>query len=113
MSKRSARPDTDQACERHARLVKLTSEVSEFLDTQRTPYGSLLQHVKLPMHNEDPYDWLVINPFALLWLKSQACEGFSKTMTKYANPAAPGDTTCNGWYHLMLYTDECTPGNAK
>ena len=54
--------------QKHSSLSKLQQEVHDALDIA-TPYGKLLVVLLLPFEDgTGTYEWIVCNPFALLWI---------------------------------------------
>ena len=67
-----------------------------------TPYGNLTKNVAVPQEGGDDVQWLVANPFALLWTLGNICPMYAAFLQQCLGPAALG--------HLVLYCDGVTPG---
>ena len=67
-----------------------------------TPYGCLVKYIEVPLTNGKAYTWAVCNPFALLYHLCEISSGWNRFLHKWLGGGAG----------LLLYTDECTPGNA-
>ena len=70
-----------------------------------TPYGPCVLDVDLPDMGQNV---AVQNPFAMLWLTAQKCEGFRAALTEAMDKAPP--TPAEPW-SLIFYFDEVTPHN--
>ena len=94
-------PDADRNFIRHAR-----NSVAK----QQTPYGPMFVVEKLPAADGgDDIEVSIINPPAYLWAashKKQYAALLSRTAARHPpSPLTP--------WHILLYTDEVTPGNVK
>ena len=79
------------------------------LDVQ-TPYGPLIQSLRLDAVKGSPIDIPVLHPWAMLHVASQQCPGFAKLLraTLQRQPCSP----LQPW-DLCVYGDEVTPGNKQ
>jgi hypothetical protein len=68
-----------------------------------TPYGPLLITIDLPIGHDRFYKWHCANPFAFLFVLCQRRPEFCTFLRSCC------DST--GWFSLVYYTDEETPGN--
>ena len=73
-----------------------------------TPYGPILQTIKVFDKNDDEVELTIAHPLALLWKATTDCSSFSifflARLKKY--PPSPEKP-----WRLVIYTDEVTPGN--
>ena len=75
---------------------------------QMTPFGPLLQTVQMTKADESSMDLFVAHPWALLDFCISKCGRLKAFMLKQLSIAPC--TADNPW-HLILYSDEVTPGN--
>ena len=75
---------------------------------QMTPFGPLLQTVQMTKADESSMDLFVAHPWALLDFCISKCRCLKTFMLKQLSIAPC--TADNPW-HLILYSDEVTPGN--
>jgi len=80
---------------------RLRDDFNEYLDIH-TPYGPLLTDVQVPCITGKPFPWKVANPHALLYCMCDKSRSFSNLLE---------ETHKTGEGGIVLYTDECTPGN--
>ena len=89
---------SDRKSQRQARNDKL----------EDTPYGPVIVNIKIECTDGSEDVLVVTNPFALLHVCVQRCEGF-RTMLKARLQTNPSSID-NPW-RLILYSDEVVPGN--
>lgn len=94
--------------EMHDLEGRLKRDVEKYLDI-KTPYGDLLVRVPIPQKIGPPYEWLVVNPFALVYAKCKRSEKWANFV--YSCFRQESADTVTG--HLALYTDETRPGNQR
>ena len=73
-----------------------------------TPYGPILQTIEVVSTSDVPKQLYIANPFAMLHIALASCAQFRKffhdrLLETPPSPDAP--------WHLVLYSDEVTPGN--
>ena len=73
-----------------------------------TPYGPIVQPVKVISKSGSATNIMMAHPFASLWTAVTSCESFRdffkrRLLKQPPSPEAP--------WNLVLYTDEVTPGN--
>ena len=86
----------------NATYEEFQKEVAK-ISKRETPYGPIACKMELPCEGEEPLVWHFCNPFALLYAICESCPAWSKFIQKCLGGRSGG---------LILYTDECTPGNA-
>ena len=73
-----------------------------------TKFGPVLRSIEVKQHTSDLQTIPIANPFALVVVAVEHCPEFSRFL--YAllveKPSSPDDP-----WHIMLYSDEVTPGN--
>ena len=65
-------------------------ELAQLADTS-TPYGKLIQVLRLPLVGGGHYDWTVAAPAPLLWLLCQNCPRFNKLLQSCRDPDGQAD----------------------
>ena len=86
---------------------KYLQEAAEAEVQCQTPYGNVMQVLRLPCSDGSETDLVIAHPTALLWEALSTCSSFS-SFFKSRLEAHPC-TFENPW-NLVLYTDEVTPG---
>ena len=87
-------------------LDKLKRELRKQVD-RHTPLGPLLVELRVPLIDGRPdLQWLVCNPFALLYILTTRSPQFRRLLLH--SLVSSGDSYCGT---LALYSDETTPGN--
>ena len=77
-------------------------ELDEYCDII-TPYGKLIMFKALALKDgTEPYQWPIVNPFALLHVMCRKPAGFGMCLKKYVACGVSG---------IVLYTDETCAGN--
>ena len=84
-------------------------EARNNLVRQMTPYGPVLQELKLESVTGELATLLISHPFAQLYVSYKNCEPFRRLID--ATCAKRASTHATPW-NIVLYTDEIVPGNA-
>ena len=92
-------PDGDRNAMRHARDLQ---------NSEPTPFGPVLQTLTVFDNDDEEQKLTIAHPFALLWKASSDCDSF---MTFFRAKLADHPPSLENPWHLLLYTDEVTPGN--
>ena len=93
------------------------AEARNMLGHKDTPYGKLVQHITAIDKTDNPKDVSIADPFAAVWLlcKEGAPDDAANSAASFreffkARLLAKPPSIDAPW-HLILYTDEVTPGN--
>jgi len=92
-------PDGDRNAMRNARDLQ---------NSEPTPFGPVLQTLTVFDNDDEEQKLTIAHPFALLWKASSECDSF---ITFFRAKLADHPPSLENPWHLLLYTDEVTPGN--
>ena len=70
----------------------------------QTPYGSVVQHLSLPLKDEPDFEWPILHPAALLHQLSRLSRSYADALLELI-----GSTTNE--LRIIVYIDEINPGN--
>ena len=77
-------------------------------NTAATPYGPILQTILVFDKDDKEQHLTIAHPMAVLWIASEECESFSVFFLAKLTSTPP---SLESPWHLVIYTDEVTPGN--
>jgi len=83
-------------------------EARDLQSNANTPYGPIIQSLKLIADDGGSKQMLYAHPFALLWTAVKDSAGFSKFFKEQLLKKPP---SVDEPWRLILYSDEVTPGN--
>ena len=78
------------------------------MSTTNTPYGKLCQVLKLKSSDGTEIEVEIQHPFAMMYHACKTSKSFSSLIQRTLYSNAP--TLASPW-HIIMYTDEITPGN--
>ena len=83
-------------------------EARNLENNAHTPYGTIMQTVTVTTNTGSTHEVPVANPFALLWA---SVDGSPKLKALLLERLAVHPSSLESPWHLVLYSDEVTPGN--
>ena len=101
---------TDISCQKFEEILeklgcdeptRVRDDLTEYLDI-KTPLGPLISQLQVPLESGKSFSWHCANPAPLLYTLCDRSPNFAQLLQD-SHHAGPGG--------VVLYTDDCTPGN--